>query len=115
MPARRPTHISAYLSLPPLLFALMSCRVIVLEDSDLLHLNDGAYSLFNAADRHHAAEAAAQGGAGAWAAAPRGKPVAVARALQTLEMEVSQIMKVGGGSKINGFPQQCRVAVVVGC
>ena len=38
-----------------------------------------------------------------------------ARALQTLEMEVSQIMKVGGGSKINGFPQQCRVAVVVGC
>ena len=71
----------------------------MLEDSDLLHLKDGAYSLFNAADRHHAAEAAALGGAGAGGGAPRSKPVAVARALQTLEMEVSQIMKVTRGQE----------------
>ena len=71
--------------------------MIVLEDSDLLHLKDGAYSLFNA-ERQLAGAGAGSGAPGE--PAVRGKPVAVARALQTLEMEVSQIMKVcgwGGG------------------
>ena len=58
----------------------------MLEDSDLVHLKDGAYFLFNAAE--HKAEEAADG-------SPRLKAVAVQRALQTLEMEVSQIMKGG--------------------
>lgn len=64
-------------------------RVIVLEDSDVVHLQDGAYTLFNAAERN--AEAGVAGGGGGRAA-----PVAVSRALLTLEMEVSQIMKVRG-------------------
>ena len=59
----------------------------MLEDSDLVHLKDGAYFLFNAAERK-AEENAAAG-------SPRLKAVAVQRALQTLEMEVSQIMKGG--------------------
>jgi hypothetical protein len=60
----------------------------VLEDNDLVHLKDGAYALFNTAERQ------ADGGGGDGEAR---KPVAVSRALQTLEMEVSQIMKVGVG------------------
>lgn len=69
-----------------------AARVIVLEDSDLVHLKDGSYTLFNAAERK--AEAAAAAGA-AGQSSPRPKAVAVQRALQTLEMEVSQIMKGG--------------------
>ncbi|KAL4452541.1 hypothetical protein ABPG75_008203 [Micractinium tetrahymenae] len=69
-------------------------KVIVLEDSDVVHLQGGAYTLFNAAERN--AELAAAGAAGAAAGgAGRVPPVAVSRALQTLEMEVSQIMKGG--------------------
>jgi glucosamine--fructose-6-phosphate aminotransferase (isomerizing) len=70
-------------------------KVIVLEDSDLVHLKDGSYSLFNAAERKAEAAAAATAGGTAGQAAPRPKAVAVQRALQTLEMEVSQIMKGG--------------------
>lgn len=78
-------------------------RVIVLEDSDLVHLKDGAYSLFNASDmmrspsKSAAAYGADDGGAGGGEGGQREvKPlVAVERALQTLEMEVSQIMKGG--------------------
>ena len=70
--------------------------MIVLEDSDLVHLKDGAYSLFNAAERKAEAVAAAGAtGNASGQASARPKAVAVQRALQTLEMEVSQIMKGG--------------------
>lgn len=53
------------------------CRVVVLEDNDVVHLRKGAYGIFNALlkekERHRA----------------------VPRALETLNMEVSQIMKGG--------------------
>ena len=53
------------------------CRVVVLEDNDVVHLRRGAYGIFNALvtekERH----------------------CAVPRALETLNMEVSQIMKGG--------------------
>ena len=51
------------------------CRVIVLEDNDVVHLRTGAYGIFNATitERH----------------------TAVPRLLETLNMEVSQIMKGG--------------------
>lgn len=52
-------------------------RVVVLEDNDVVHLRKGAYGIFNALmkekERHRA----------------------VPRALETLNMEVSQIMKGG--------------------
>ena len=54
----------------------------MLEDSDLVHLAGGDYQVYNAAELR-----------GAGGGAP---PTAVARALETLEIEVSQIMKVGG-------------------
>jgi len=61
-----------------------------------VHLKDGAYSLFNAAERRAEAVAAAgQTAVAGGQASPRPKAVAVQRALQTLEMEVSQIMKGG--------------------
>ncbi|KAL4421718.1 hypothetical protein ABPG77_002334 [Micractinium sp. CCAP 211/92] len=66
-------------------------KVIVLEDSDVVHLQDGAYTLFNAAERDAELEAAGAATGGA----ARAPPVAVSRALLTLEMEVSQIMKGG--------------------
>ena len=62
-----------------------ACRVIVLEDNDLVHLRGDTYEIFNAGGRRSA------GGAGG---SPR--PLTpVRRVLHTLEMEVSQIMKVG--------------------
>lgn len=56
-------------------------KVVVLEDSDLVHLKDGGYTVFNLADLSKS---------GADVASRQ-----VSRALQTLEMEVSQIMKGG--------------------
>jgi glucosamine--fructose-6-phosphate aminotransferase (isomerizing) len=49
--------------------------VVVLEDNDVLHARQGAWGIFNAkfTDRH----------------------AAVPRALETLDMEVAQIMKGG--------------------
>ena len=49
-------------------------RVVVLEDSDVLHLRHGAWGIFNA---KHA------------------ENTAVSRALETLDMEVANIMKGG--------------------
>lgn len=49
-------------------------KVVVLEDQDVLHLHGGSYELVNATEN---------------------ASVVVSRALQTLEMEVSQIMKGG--------------------
>lgn len=51
------------------------CRVIVLEDDDVVHLQRGNYSIFNMRNECHDAE--------------------VPRALLTLEMEVASIMKGG--------------------
>lgn len=50
-------------------------RVVVLEDNDVVHARQGAWGIFNAkfTDRH----------------------AAVPRALETLDMEVAQIMKGG--------------------
>lgn len=72
----------------------------MLEDSDLVHLKDGAYTLFNAAERRAEEEASAGASAGAGAGGtPRRRQLpAVQRALQTLEMEVGQIMKVRRGA-----------------
>lgn len=69
-----------------------------------MHLKDGSYTLFNAAERK--AEAAAAAGTAAAADGPRLKAVAVQRALQTLEMEVSQIMKGG----FDHYMQASRIA-----
>ena len=51
------------------------CRVVVLEDNDVVHCRQGAWGIFNAktANRH----------------------TAVPRALETLDMEVTNIMKGG--------------------
>ena len=62
--------------------------MIVLEDNDLVHLGAGQYQVFNAGPARPKSAAAA--GAAGKGARP---PTAVSRALQTLEMEVSQIMK----------------------
>lgn len=51
------------------------CRVIVLEDNDVVHLCKGAYGIFNVGHSDRA--------------------LAVPRVLQTLEMEVNHIMKGG--------------------
>ena len=51
------------------------CRVIVLEDNDVVHLCKGAYGIFNVGHSD--------------------RSVAVPRVLQTLEMEVNHIMKGG--------------------
>jgi len=60
-------------------------RVIVLEDNDVVHLRAGAYGIFNASitERH----------------------TAVPRLLETLNMEVSQIMKGG----YDTFMQVCSI------
>ena len=55
--------------------ALLFCRVIVLEDNDVVHLCKGAYGIFNVGHSD--------------------RSVAVPRVLQTLEMEVNHIMKGG--------------------
>ena len=52
-----------------------ACRVIVLEDNDVVHLCKGAYGIFNVGHSDRA--------------------LAVPRVLQTLEMEVNHIMKGG--------------------
>ncbi len=57
--------------------ALCPCRVIVLEDNDVLHLTGGGYGIYNT-EQTDVEEA-------------------VPRVLLTLAMEVEQIMKVGGG------------------
>lgn len=54
---------------------LHPCRVIVLEDNDVLHLSGGGYGIYNTE------------GANVEEAVPR--------VLLTLQMEVEQIMKVG--------------------
>jgi hypothetical protein len=77
----------------------MLCRVMVLEDNDLVHLRGGLYEVFNAGPARPKSAAVAGAGAGANGAAGTGKgssrlPATVSRALLTLEMEVSQIMKV---------------------
>ena len=51
------------------------CRVIVLEDNDVVHLCKGAYGIFNVGHSD--------------------RTLAVPRVLQTLEMEVNHIMKGG--------------------
>lgn len=51
------------------------CRVIVLEDNDVVHLCKGAYGIFNVGHSD--------------------RSLAVPRVLQTLEMEVNHIMKGG--------------------
>lgn len=53
--------------------------MVVLEDNDVLHARQGAWGIFNAkfTDRH----------------------AAVPRALETLDMEVAQIMKGGCGTE----------------
>lgn len=66
-------------------------KVIVLEDSDVVHLQGGAYTLFNAAERNAELASGAELAGGS---RPRSAPQ-VSRVLQTLEMEVSQIMKGG--------------------
>lgn len=63
---------------------------MVLEDNDLVHLRGGDYEVYNAGGRKKPAGLGAVGGGGP-AAAP------ISRALLTLEMEVSQIMKVRHG------------------
>ena len=55
---------------------LLLLRVIVLEDNDVLHLTGGGYGIYNT------------GGSDVEEAVPR--------VLLTLQMEVEQIMKVGG-------------------
>ena len=59
---------------------LVGRRVVVLEDNDVLHARQGAWGIFNAkfTDRH----------------------VAVPRALETLDMEVANIMKGGCAPRI---------------
>jgi hypothetical protein len=52
-------------------------RVIVLEDDDVLHVAGGGYGIYSAAQR--------------------GSDETVPRALQTLQVEVDQIMKVRAG------------------
>ena len=75
----------------PAVPSLAPCRVVVLEDGDLVHLQGGGYSVYNLAQMHD--------GSGTPDAASR----EVSRALQTLEMEVSQIMKVRGrGREVAG-------------
>ena len=51
------------------------CRVVVLEDNDVVHLCKGAYGIFNVGHTD--------------------RSLAVPRVLQTLEMEVNHIMKGG--------------------
>lgn len=51
------------------------CRVVVLEDNDVVHLCKGAYGIFNIGHPD--------------------RSLAVPRVLQTLEMEVNHIMKGG--------------------
>ena len=51
------------------------CRVVVLEDNDVVHLCKGAYGIFNVGHPD--------------------RSLAVPRVLQTLEMEVNHIMKGG--------------------
>jgi glucosamine--fructose-6-phosphate aminotransferase (isomerizing) len=51
--------------------------VVVLEDDDVLHVAGGGYGIYNAGQR--------------------GGDETVPRALQTLQVEVDQIMKVRGG------------------
>jgi len=64
---------------------ISSARVIVLENNDVLHLTGGGYGIFNTE------------GSDVEEAAPR--------VLQTLQMEVEQIMKVrawgGGGYNVD--------------
>ena len=55
------------------------CRVIYLEDNDIVHMKGGEYTVYNWSDVDSPS-------------------VEVRRTIQTLTMEVSQIMKVGGGS-----------------
>lgn len=54
---------------------LLTCRVVVLEDNDVVHLCKGAYGIFNIEHPD--------------------RSLAVPRVLQTLEMEVNHIMKGG--------------------
>lgn len=53
----------------------IGCRVVVLEDNDVVHLCKGAYGIFNVGHPD--------------------RSLAVPRVLQTLEMEVNHIMKGG--------------------
>ncbi len=57
------------------MLGMLSFRVIVLEDDDMVHLQRGNYSIFNLRNERHEVE--------------------VPRALLTLEMEVNSIMKGG--------------------
>lgn len=57
------------------MLCVLSFRVIVLEDDDIVHLKHGNYSIFNVRNECHETE--------------------VPRALLTLEMEVNSIMKGG--------------------
>ena len=56
------------------------CRVIYLEDNDIVHMKGGEYTVFNWSDVDSPS-------------------VEVRRTIQTLTMEVSQIMKVRGGRR----------------
>ena len=62
-------------------------RVVVLEDNDVVHLREGAYGIFNSLVTEQELH------------------VAVPRALETLNMEVSQIMKGGYDTFMQARPE----------
>lgn len=64
---------------PPTPTPTPACRVIYLEDNDIVHMKGGEYTVFNWSDVDSPS-------------------VEVRRTIQTLTMEVSQIMKVGPGA-----------------
>ena len=69
-------QIRIYLLLLPIAMFNMNCRVIYLEDNDIVHMRQGEYTVYNWSDVDSAS-------------------VEVRRTIQTLTMEVGQIMKGG--------------------
>lgn len=72
------------------------CRVIYLEDNDIVHMKGGEYTVFNWSDVDSPS-------------------VEVRRTIQTLTMEVSQIMKVRGPPACQGEGLQLWATALVGC